>query len=256
MIAISGLLASLGFVAKSEARTVATDLTISIANNEENPFLSESDVKQFLAERSDSVLANSYANISIPDLEKALNSHPAIENAEVSREMNGEIKVDILQRTPVLRVINKDGESYYIDSQSRLMPLNSNYTARVLVANGEILEPYARRYQFSVDQIGSNELFAKVSLLDDLLAVANYINRDSVLSVLVQQIYVNADKEMELYPAIGSHRIVFGDASNIAVKFNKLKLFYTKGLNTSDGWNKYSTINLKYKNLVVCTKKQ
>lgn len=256
MIAISGLLASLGFVAKSEARTVATDLTISIANNEENPFLSESDVKEFLAERSDSVLANSYANISIPDLEKALNSHPAIENAEVSREMNGEIKVDILQRTPVLRVINKDGESYYIDSQSRLMPLNSNYTARVLVANGELLEPYARRYQFSVDQIRNNELFAKVSLLDDLLAVATYINRDSVLSVLVQQIYVNADKEMELYPAIGSHRIVFGDASNIAVKFNKLKLFYTKGLNTSDGWNKYSTINLKYKNLVVCTKKQ
>ena len=35
----------------------------------------------------------------------------------------------------------------------------------------------------------------------------------------------------------------------------KLKTFYTEGLNKTDGWNKYSTINIKYKNQVVCTKK-
>ena len=38
-------------------------------------------------------------------------------------------------------------------------------------------------------------------------------------------------------------------------KFEKLKMFYTEGLNKTDGWNKYSTINIKYKNQVVCTKK-
>lgn len=255
IIAIAGLISSLGFVSRSEESIVAGNLNIMIANNDENPFLSETDVKQFLSDRKDSVLSNTYRNISIPGLERALNSHPAIENAEVSRELNGEIKIDILQRTPVLRVINKDGESYYIDSQSKLMPLNDNYSARVLVASGEIFEPYARRYQFSVDQIKKHELFSSVSLLDDLLEVTNYINSDSSLTSLVQQIYVNADKELELYPSIGNHKIVFGDAKNIAEKFNKLKLFYTQGLNKSDGWNKYSTINLKYKNLVVCTKK-
>lgn len=255
MIAVSGLLSSLGFVAKSEEAVVAASLNISIVNNDENVFLTENDVRQFLVDRHDSVLSNSYRNINIPELEAALNSHPAIENAEVSRELNGEIRIEVLQRTPVLRVINRDGESYYIDSQSRLMPLNENYTARVLVANGEFSEPYARRYQFSIDDIRKNELFAGVSVLDDLMDVAGFINRDSILSVLVQQIYVNADQELELYPAIGNHRIVFGGAKNIAEKFNKLKLFYTQGLNKSDGWNKYSTINLKYKNLVVCTKK-
>ena len=253
--AIAGLASSLRFVAKSEKSILAGSINISIFNNEENLFLDEEDVKQFLGERSDSILSVPYARLDIPGLEKVLNSHPAIENAEVSADMNGEVKIDIRQRTPVLRVINKDGESYYIDSQARLMPLNENYSARVLIASGEINEPYARRYQFSVDQIRKSEVFSEVSLLDDLLAVTQHINQDSCLSSLIHQIYVNEDRELELFPAIGNHKIIFGDASNIGEKFNKLKLFYTEGLNKSDGWAKYSAINLKYKNLVVCTKK-
>lgn len=255
MISLGGLIMSMGFVSKSERSVVAKGLIINIFNNDENLFLSEADVKQFLIDRKDSVLSVSYKNIDIPGLEKALNSHPAIENAEVSEDVNGEIRIDITQRTPVLRIINKDGESYYIDSQSKLMPLNSNYSARVLVATGDIYEPFARRYQFSVDQISKNKFFSELSMLDDILEVSTFINKDSCLTNLIHQINVNEEKELELFPAIGNHKIIFGEAKNVAEKFNKLKLFYTQGLNKSDGWAKYSTINLKYKNLVVCTKK-
>lgn len=255
IIAIAGLTSSLGFVSKSEKNIVAKSLNINIHNNDENMFLSETDVKEFFNQRGDSLLDSRYRSINIPELEKALNSHPAIENAEVSADLNGEIKVEILQRTPVLRIINKSGESYYIDSQGKLMPLSENYSARVIIANGEIFEPFARRYEFSVNQISNNKLFKEVSLLDDIYDVSDYINRDTSLSKLIHQIYVNKDRELELFPAIGNHKIVFGDANNIAEKFNKLKLFYKEGLNKSDSWTKYSTINLKYKNLVVCTKK-
>ena len=253
--AIAGLTSSLAFVSKSEKNIVATNLNIIIHNNDVNPFLSENDVKNFLNDRNDVILKKRYRNLNIPEIEKALNSHQAIENAEVSADINGEIKMEILQRTPVLRVINKDGESYYIDSQTKLMPLNENYTARVLVASGELFEPYASRYQFSVDKIRKNKTFRELSMLDDVLDVANEINGDSLLSALIHQVYVNKDKELELYPAIGSQKIIFGEARDVTEKFNKLKLFYREGLNKTDNWIKYSSINLKYKNLVVCTKK-
>jgi cell division protein FtsQ len=255
IIAIAGLTSSLAFVSKSERNIVANNLLISIHNNEENLFLNEADIKKYLNDRNDQVLSQRYRKINIAEIEKALNSHQAIENAEVSENINGEIKLEIFQRTPVLRIINKNGESYYIDSQSRLMPLNENYSARVLVASGEINEPYDGRQQFSVEQIGKNKLFSEVSMLDDILEVAKRINGDTLLSSLIHQVYVNVDKEIELFPAIGNHKIVFGEAKDVAEKFNKLKLFYTEGLNKSDGWTKYSAINLKYKNLVVCTKK-
>jgi cell division protein FtsQ len=246
---------SLGFVAASEKKVVVSDLEINIQNNDENLFLTNADVKKFFDERKDNIIGNSFGALSIPLLEKALNTHPAVENAEVSADLNGSVKVEITQRTPVLRVINKNGESYYIDSRSMLMPLSENYSARVLVATGEIFEPYSRRYQFTVKQIMKNKLFSEVSVLDDLLNVANAVNGDTILSALIQQIHVNRDRELELFPAVGNHRIVFGTGSDISEKFAKLKLFYREGLNKADAWNKYSTINLKYKNLVVCTKK-
>ncbi|MBA3681074.1 MAG: hypothetical protein H0W73_07885 [Bacteroidetes bacterium] len=255
IIAIVGLTSSWAFVSKSERNIVAKTLNISIHNNDENLFLSEKDIKQFFVERKDSLLLNQYKNINIPELEKSLNSHPAIENAEVAADINGEIKIDITQRTPVLRIINKDGESFYIDSQTKLMPLNDNYSARVLIASGFIYEPFSRRYQYSVDQIKKSESFKEVSLLDDIYDVADFINKDSVLTNLIHQIYVNEEKEIELFPAIGNHKIIFGNATDVAEKFNKLKLFYTEGMNKADSWTKYSNINLKYKNLVVCTKK-
>lgn len=253
--ALTTLMASLGFVSKSERNSVAKELNITVSNNDENLFLTEADVKRFFEDRNDQIVNAKYNAIRINELEKALNAHPAVENAEVSMDMNGQVKVEVVQRTPVLRVINKDGESYYIDSQARLMPLNENYTARVLVATGEIFEPYSRRNQFTVDQIGSSRLFSEVSVLDDLLKVTRYINRDSSLTSLIHQVYVNKERELELFPAVGNHRIIFGDANNIAEKFNKLKLFYTQGLNKTDTWNKYATINIKFKNQVVCTKK-
>ena len=130
IIAIAGLASSWAFVSKSERNIVAKTLNISIHNNDENLFLSERDITQFFIERKDSILLNQYKNINIPELEKSLNSHPAIENAEVAADINGEIKIDIMQRTPVLRIINRDGESFYIDSQTKLMPLNQNYSAQ------------------------------------------------------------------------------------------------------------------------------
>ena len=253
--ALSGLTMSLAFVSKSEKNIVVKNLNITIHNNSENLFLNEKDISSFLASRDENLVSSKYRNISIPQIEKALNSHPAIENAEVAGDINGEIKIDVTQRTPVCRIINLDGESYYIDSQSKLMPLNDNYSARVIVANGFITEPYSRRYQYSINQIKENKTFKELSVLDDVMDVVNYINADSTLSLLIQQVYVNEEKEMELFPAVGNHKIIFGTTNLLEEKFNKLKLFYTQGLNKSDSWTKYSTINLKYKNLVVCTKK-
>src|SRR6476620_9077373 len=77
-------------------------------------------------------------NIDINALEKALNSHPAIENADMSVDVNGDIRINVTQRTPMVRILTMGGESYYIDTQSKLMPLSDKYTARVLVVNGNV----------------------------------------------------------------------------------------------------------------------
>jgi cell division protein FtsQ len=255
IIGLSGLLVSLAFVGKKEKAVIAGNLTVSILNTDENSFIDEQDVKEFFKERKDSILKAQLGSIQVCDLEKALNSHPAIENAEVAVDINGDVTMNVTQRTPMVRVFTSEGESYYIDTQSKLMPLNDSYTARVLIATGAIHEPFAKRYAMPVNDIAKNEALSKVSVLDDIYTLSAYIATDSVLTSLIHQINVTNDQEIELYPSIGNHIIVFGEVKDLKEKFEKLKLFYTEGLNKTDGWNKYSTINIKYKNQVVCTKK-
>jgi cell division protein FtsQ len=255
IFAISGLITSWSFAAKKQESVKINHVSIDILNPSENEFINEADVKTFFEERNDKLIDNEVKNIDITSLEKALNSNPAVENADISYDINGDMKISVKQRRPMVRVFNFNGESYYIDSLSKLMPLSFKSTGRVLVANGYIFEPYARRYNYSVDQIAKNENFKAVSVLDDVYEISKAIYSDSLLTNLIHQIYVTPDRNFILTPIVGQQSILLGPNEDLNIKLNKLKLFYTEGLNKTDSWNKYSTINLKFKNLVVCTKK-
>ncbi len=255
IIGLSTLMVSLAFATRSQKNIEIKNLSVSVSNTDVNTFIDEEDLKVYLKDRQDAILNSEIENFDETKIEKALNAHPAIENAEVSVDVNGDVNVNVLQRTPLVRIFNLDGESYYIDTQSKLMPLSEAHTARVLIATGFIFEPFAQRVSISVKDIMKNEKFSKVSVLDDIYKLTEYIVKDSLLKSLVHQINVTNEKELELYLAVGNHKIIFGDANDIEEKFKKLKIFYTDGLNKTDGWNKYSVINVKYKNQVVCTKK-
>ena len=133
------------------------------------------------------------------------------------------------------------------------MLLSDKYTANVLLANGAIYESYARHYTRPVNELVNGVPSTK--MLGKLYAMAKYINANKFWNAQVRQIYINKDKEMELVPMVGDQKIIFGDTTDMNEKFNKLHTFYLQGLNVTGWWNKYSTINLKFKNQIVCTKK-
>lgn len=254
-LGVSGLVVTLGFVNNREAVVKGKTVTVNINQNDESSFVDEDDILKFLQDRHDTLVNQPMHEINVYDLEKALNAHPSIANAEVAVNVNGDVTINITQRKPLVRIINTSGESFYLDNKATLMPLADHYTARVLVVNGVITESYSQFYNFSIPQIEKDSALSKATVLDDVYEVASFISKDSLLIGLVTQMYINSEREIELYPAVGNQKIIFGDASDIADKFEKLKTFYTEGLNSINNWNKYSTINLKYKNQVVCTKK-
>ena len=83
---------------------------------------------------------------------------------------------------------------------------------------------------------------------------ANIEQKNNFLKTQITQIYINDKSEFELIPLLGDQIILFGDISRLDEKLMYLETFYrqeTKNL----GWTQYKTINLKFKNQVVCTKK-
>lgn len=255
MLGLSALVFTLGFVSDRQQFVKGKTPQITITGDGENNFVDEDDILKFLKDRNDTLDGQPLHEINVFELEKALNAHPSIASADVAVNVNGDVTINITQRKPIVRIINDQGDSYYIDNKATMMPLADHYTARVLVVNGVIPEQYSQFYNMTVPQIEKDSALRAVTVLDDIYEMAKYISTDSLLSGLITQAYINDEREIELYPAVGNQRIIFGKSDDMADKFEKLKVFYKDGLNSSNGWEKYSVINLKYRNQVVCTKK-
>lgn len=251
-------------------------LKISIDRSNNNYFILEDDVKSTLKNLGFALSDSDYASqVDVRKIEDFLSDNPFVQKANVFTTINGVLKVEISQRKPLLRVFNQKGESFYLDQFGKIMPLSTSYSARVLVVNGAVSVDYYTLYKLSKNQewnidkfinqhlkqkskshnLSSSQLDS-MKMIDqylDLYKMATFISNDEFWNAQVSQLYVNQENEFEVIPRVGNHEIIFGEADNIPFKFEKLMVFYKKAL-PKTGWNEYSTINLKFKNQIVCTK--
>ena len=234
--ALSGLVVLMSFIEVKKAKVVCKNVKIYIPGNQY--FIDNQEVNTILQLNSKALIGRSIESINTHLLEKDLQANAFIETAKVYTDMDGVIRIDISQRQPILRVINRADQDFYVDQHGIKIPLSANFTARVLVANGNIDEPFTR-----VDTLHT-------SIGKQLFLAADYIRKDSLWSAQIAQLYINADHEIELIPRVGNHRILLGDADSLEVKFNNLLAFYKQALPIA-GWETYKLINVKYPNQVI-----
>ena len=249
----ASFLITFGFAAYKQNVQPVTELDIVIKDTLGHGFINRQDVRTMVEEKLGPVEGKAISSINIAMLEKTINTNPFINTAEVFSTIDGKINIEVKQRVPVLRIINMKDESFYIDDQGIFMPLCDKYTASVPVANGFIFDTESERRVTLYDG-EKRDTSLRISRIDELFHVGDYIFHHDFWNAQIEQIYVNEKGEIELIPRVGNHTIILGDAGNLDRKFNNLLLLYKEGLNKT-GWNKYSTINLKYDNQVVCTKK-
>jgi cell division protein FtsQ len=208
-------------------------------------FIDEKDILKVIKKSCDTA-GLEFRNVNLSKIEHDIRQMPEIQSAEAYRSVDGTLKVEAIQRLPIARIQNLNDETYYLDSKGELIPMSNRFTPRVPLVNGNVDEPYVLRKGFM-----DNDTIKKFSILDDVLSLLNYINKSEFWKAQIEQVYVNSDREFELIPKVGNHTILFGDTTQIEGKFKKLEVFYREGLNT-DGWNDYKTINVKFKNQIIC----
>jgi cell division protein FtsQ len=206
-----------------------------------------------LNKRFNTPISQKIKDIDTYQIEKALNEHQAVEKADVYISIDGKLIIDLTQRKAILRVFSKN-KSFYIDNKGKIMPVSEKYTAHVPVATGEInLDlPSLLKFTNLKGELIDSALIPK--LYFDLYYLSSFIDSNPFWKAQIEQVYVDKQSEFELIPRVGNHTIVLGGVYNLQQKFDKLMQFYTKGLSKT-GWNEYRTINLKYKDQVVCTKR-
>ena len=88
---------------------------------------------------------------------------------------------------------------------------------------------------------------------NNLLKMINIINEDEFFSKIISEIEIDSDKNIIIHPQFSKQKIIFGYPDNFEDKFEKIILFYKK-IVPAKGWNTYRTVNVKFKNQIICDK--
>jgi len=251
---VFGFIISVGFTSHKQHTMPCKSFDISINDSMAYSFVEYSDIVQVINDKFGGLTGRPMNEINIALLEKIINNNPFVLNAEVFSTLDGIVKIEVVQRKPILRVFNYNNESFYIDNAGKYMPTSPKYTARVPVANGAIAARESDSLTFAGSMsLESSDTSFHPTTMQSVYMLAKYINKDDFWNAQIEQLYVNETGDIELIPRVGNQKIIFGDASQVKEKFNKLFVLYTKGFDKT-GWNNYSTINLKFNDQVVCTK--
>lgn len=206
-------------------------IVIKIADNRLGTISTE-DIEEMLNEEGLHPQDKMIDSVSCSDIENFINSMTLIKECQVYKTNGKRIVIDIVCREPVLKVIDKSGATYYVDIEGEKIE-DIKKPLRLPVASGEIDDA----------MIGT-----------ELRTIVSAIEKDPFWLAQIQQIYFNDKKEAILVPRIGDHVIELGSVKQLNEKLENLKAFYTNALNTV-GWNKYSKLNIKISNKVICTKR-
>jgi cell division protein FtsQ len=207
-------------------------IEIVVKDSLEKHFVTEADLVSFLKKEKMYPIEKPMDEINTERIEEALLTNEMIARVEAYKTPSGMIKLEVEQKLPILRVISPRG-NFYVDNRGTVMPVSSRYVAHVPLASGYIEKELA---------------------VTDLYKFALFLQEDEFWNAQVDQIYVHPDGEVELIPRVGNHKIVLGTLDGYQEKLDNLRLFYDKVI-PKMGWEKYSSINLKFKNQIVCTKR-
>ena len=244
----------LGFVGNKKNSRKCIKAEVFIHGDTALHFFSEKELLELINNKGVKFLNQNISSINLIKIENILKEHPAVEGAEAYFTMDGNLKINVEKREPLLRIIDFYGDSYYIDKKGNYMSLIPGYTAYVPVVTGNIKDPW-HKYTRSVFELKRDPAQEEKAVSDDIFELISEVSRDTFLSALAVQFNVNNERDIEMIPRIGPEFILIGDKTELPSKLRRLKLFYNQGLMNSTEENQYSFINLKYKNQIICSKK-
>lgn len=193
-------------------------------------FLKKEMVNKLLIENNRNPSTIQKDKLDLNKLERKLDSNDVIEKSDVFVSIDGVLKAVVKQKTPIVRVLDKNG-SFYVGYEGSKMPLSENFTARVPLVSGE----------------------TDIKNFEKLANLFRIIYDDDFLKKNIIAIQIMPNGSLKMFNRNFDYQIDFGSDINAERKFKNYKAFFQKAIIDSS-LNKYNKIDLRFTQQVVCTK--
>lgn len=215
-------------------RSTVRDVRVDIEYGSADTLVRGDDVATMIKNVLPDITSIMLRNVDLRAVEDAAAQSPYLSHCQAATTIGGEVVIFAEQRHPIVRICANNKE-YYLDTEGKILPLSPVGDPDIIVASGNI-KPKAQ---------GANHVWQ----------LALYLHSHPEVGVLFDQIYRSSSGDLYLTPKIGNHVVEIGTPNNLPSKFHNLMALYTRGLPQA-GWETYSKVSVKYRDQVVCTRRQ
>lgn len=228
------------FAAVRQAGRPVGEVTVSVANEFDNYFISERGVTALLTKGgTEPVLGTQPEGPRLRELEARLRAHPFVREAQVYRDLTGNLHADVRQNRPIARLTHPDTRlDTYVDAEGRTLPLSPLFTARVAT----VARPGG---------VGVPTDFFRDSTGRRYLEFLRYVDEHEFWKAQVSAVFIEPGGKLSFTQQVGDQRIEFGLPERISEKFAKLMVFYRQ-IPSVLGWDTYHRVNVEYQNQIIC----
>lgn len=223
---------------KNNSRKI-DEVNVEILEQDGIFFTDQLEVVDLMTDKSaDYVIGVEMGDIDPKTLEERVEANPFVKDAQVYRDLKGNLQVKVEQSKPVARLFVDGKKDRYIDSDGRVLPTNAKHTARVPLMETEF--EFMWKENLNESKYGTQ-----------VFELLKFIERDDFWKAQIAHIVIKKDGEIDMYPQVTKQVIEFGQPKDLDSKFSKLMTFY-KEILPKKGWNTYDRVNLKFENQIIC----
>ena len=205
-------------------------------------FISEDDVKTCLEKFYGPLVGQRLDSVNLTRIEKILDVQSAVLKSQAYTTDDGWVNVEITQREPIVR-FQHGGDGFYVDDRGFIFPLQDGYTSDVPVVDGEIPIFSGHGYK------GEPQSKAEEEWIREIMGLISYMQKSKVWADNIVQISVLEGGDLVLVPREGKEKFIFGKATDVAAKFDRISRYYQYIRPVRDD---YTSINVKFDNQIVC----
>lgn len=232
---------------KGYLNTPLKGIAFNLERTQNKGFVEKDTVMTYVEAICDMEHHTKISSIDLMKIQKLIGNNPWIKSCSAYIGLNDTLFIKAREYQPVLRVYNQDRRSVYVTDDGVIIPSSPHYSPRMIIASGNFAFPTPKKNSSINDSLYIH------TGIPEALCIAKAIRKDGFLMGNIGQIYKNNDNEYELLVNNISARVILGDTCAVEHRLARLKTLLEHYSGT-DELKPFKTLNLKYKNQIVCTK--
>lgn len=257
------LVVSSSYAKQRKKEQLCREIRVVVLDSAERNFITPGMVRGWFVTEKVPVLKQELSSLNTLEIEEFVRRRGFVRTARVYTSIDGRLNIELTQRRPIARVSSVNGYNFYITDDDYILPLQRHFVTYVPVITGYIEPPFGREFVGPLDQAaaGAEKKVEKNYLfLAKLINFVKFVGNDDFWKAFIVQINVEGgstetryDPQVEIVPRAGNQIVTLGSIDGYREKLDKLMSFY-RGAVAYEGWDLYRSIDLSYKDQIVCIK--